>query len=128
MTENPLLLKTEAFAVRSVKLYNYLTEKKHEYQISVQIKRSGTSIGANATEAQFAQSKKDFLSKMSIALKECSETQFWLRVLNKSGILTESEFNSIYPESEEIGRMLASIVIKTKRNLENANNNNKKSE
>lgn len=128
MTDNPLLEKAEAFAVRIVKLWRYLADNKHEHQISVQLKRSGTSIGANITEAQYAQSKKDFLSKMSIALKECSETQYWLRLLNKSGMLSEKEFQSIYSDSDEIGRILSSIVITTKRNLENENNNNKKSE
>ena len=107
--------KSFLFSVRIVKLARYLQEDKKEYILSKQLIRSGTSIGANIVEAQQAQSRADFISKLSIALKEASETNYWLRLLNATDYLSESEFSSIIADCKELERILTSI-IKTTRN------------
>ena len=106
------------FAIRIVKLKDYLVEEIKEFELAKQILKSGTSIGANIAEAQQAQSKADFLSKMNIALKECTETKYWLRVLKGSKKLTEHEFESVYNECVEIEKILSAIVKTTKSRLE----------
>ena len=88
---NPLKDKSFQFALNIVKLYKHLTEEKREYIMSKQLLRSGTSIGANIREAQNAQSKADFIHKLSISQKECDETLYWLELLHKSGFLEEKE-------------------------------------
>ena len=93
--ESPLQAKSEIFAKRIFKLYQYLTKTKHEHVISKQILRSGTSIGANIAESINAQSPADFISKLSIALKESGETEYWLKCLRDADYLNEKEFNSI---------------------------------
>jgi len=98
--------KSKIFAVRIVNLYRHLCEIKKEYVLSKQILRSGTSIGANLAEAEYAISDKDFLSKVYIALKECAETIFWLDLLFQTEYLTEEEYNSIYDEAMELLKML----------------------
>jgi four helix bundle protein len=123
MADNIIAKKTEDFAVRIVKLWKYLIKSK-EYEMSTQIKRSGTSIGANVVEGLFAQSKKDFVSKMSIALKECAETQYWLRLLHRTEFLTDAEFSSLNSDADEIGRILSSIINSAKKTTNNNNNNN----
>ena len=90
---SPLQVKSEAFAQRIVKLYSYLRDKKKESTMSKQIYRSGTSIGANIAESRYAQSPADFVSKLSIALKESGETEYWLKSLHGGGFLTEEEFS-----------------------------------
>ncbi len=100
--------KSEDFAVRIIKLYKYLISEKKEFIIAKQILRSGTSIGANLAEADYAISKSDFLSKLYIALKETSETLYWLRLLYKTEYLSEKEYNSIYDECDEIRKILSS--------------------
>ena len=107
--------KSENFALRIIKLYEYLTAKKKEFIISKQLPRSGTSIGANLAEAVHGSSNKDFINKLSISQKECSETLFWLRLLKKSDILTEKQFDDIYEDGDEIGKMLASIIKTIKK-------------
>ena len=107
--------KSFLFSVRVVKLARYLQEEKKEYILSKQLIRSGTSIGANIVESQQAQSRADFISKLSIALKEASETNYWLRLLNATDYLSESEFSSIIADCKELERILTSI-IKTTRN------------
>ena len=92
--------------------------------MSTQIKRSGTSIGANVVEGLFAQSKKDFVSKMSIALKECAETQYWLRLLHRTEFLTDAEFSSLNNDADEIGKILSTIITSAKKTINNNNNNN----
>ena len=77
--------KSEKFALRIIELYKYLREEKHEYIMSKQVMRSGTSVGANLAESEYAQSNADFVSKLSIALKEANETSYWLRLLKHSG-------------------------------------------
>ena len=113
-TENAIVTKSKAFALRIIKLYKYLCSKKREFVMSKQIMRSGTSIGANVREATRAQSTPDFISKMNIALKEAEETCYWLELLHESEYLDEKAFNSLYDDSLELLKILASIV-KTSR-------------
>ena len=108
--------KSFLFAVRIVNLYKYLTSKKHEIVISKQLLRCGTSIGANITEAQQGQSRADFISKLSIALKEACETNYWLRLLNATGYISEKEFSSIIADCKELEKMLTAILKSTKVN------------
>lgn len=109
--------KTIDFAVRIVKFYKYLCEDKKEFVMSKQILRSGTSIGANVRESKNAQTDPDYLTKMSIALKEADETQYWLEVLFRSGIIAETEYDSMNKDLKEIIAILVSIVktLKNKR-------------
>ena len=110
--------KSQAFAVRIIKMADYLRVVKREFVISNQVLRSGTSIAANIAEAECAHSKKDFLAKMYIAFKECGETKLWLNMLHKSGKLNDKEFTSIYNDWCEINKMLSSITKTTRENLE----------
>ena len=111
--------KAKNFAVRIINLYKYLCDRKNEYILSKQLLRSGTSIGANFTEAQFAISKKDFLSKSYIAYKECGETLYWLELLTKTGYLSQPEYDSINSDCEELMRLLTTITKTTAKNLGN---------
>ncbi len=113
--DNIIENKSFEFAVRIVRLYRYLNDEKHEYVISKQLLRCGTSIGANVAEAQKGQSKADFHAKMNIALKEANETHYWLRLLHRTEYLTEPEFQSIEPEIKEIISILVSICKTTNR-------------
>ena len=106
--------KSFAFAVRIVNLYKHLAETKKETILSKQLLRSGTSIGANITEAEQAQSTPDFISKMSIALKEASETKYWIRLLASTNYLTEAESASILNDCVELEKILVSIVKSSK--------------
>ena len=110
--------KSFLFSVRIVKLARYLQEEKKEYILSKQLIRAGTSIGANIVESQQAQSRADFISKLSIAQKEAAETNYWLRLLNATDYLSESEFSSIIADCKELEKILTSI-IKTTRNQPN---------
>ena len=107
--ESIIANKSFSYAVRIVKLYNYLVREKKEYHISKQIQKSGTSIGANVAEAQRAQSSADFVAKMKIALKEASETQYWMRLLHETGYITVWEFESLHGELVEIIKILTAI-------------------
>lgn len=118
-----MLDKSEALAVRVVNLWKHLL-KQHEYDISRQIKRSGTSIGANISEALYASSKKDFLNKFYIAYKELGETKYWLRLLRRTELITSDSFSSIYSDCEELDRLISSIIKTTKENLNKNNNKN----
>ncbi len=115
--ESPLQLKSEAFAGRIVKLYRYLVKVKSEKVMAKQVYRSGTSVGANIAESKNAQSPADFISKLSIALKESGETEFWLKSLHEAGLLSDMEFQSIYHDNVEIGKMLTSSIKTMKRKL-----------
>lgn len=108
--ENTARHKSKKFAVRIVRLYQYLCEEKREFVLSKQLLRSGTSIGANLAEAECAMSRKDFLSKVYIALKECAETLYWLELLAETGYLSEQEFQSINADCEELRRMLSATT------------------
>ena len=109
MKENITLEKSFDFAVRIVNLYKHMTSNKKEYVLSKQLLRSGTSIGANITEAQRGQSKADFTAKMSIALKEAYETDYWLRLLYKTEYINANEYESIDKDIKEIICLLMSI-------------------
>ena len=113
--DNPLKDKSYAFAVRIVKMYKYLCDKKHEYVLSKQVLRSGTSIGANIVEENGAISKDDFSAKMSIAYKEALETKYWLDLLKDSGYLESKGYDELYQEADEISRMLFAVLKSTGR-------------
>ena len=100
--------KSFRFAIRCVRLYLYLRDNKREYDISRQLLRSGTSIGANIREGLFAQSKPDFLAKFSIAKKEASETEYWLELLKETDILTPEQADSMLNDCRELIRILVS--------------------
>ena len=116
---NPGILeeKTYAFALRIIKAYNFLTSK-NEYVLSKQLLRAGTSIGANCREATYAQSKMDFINKLSIALKEANETIYWLELLHDSDFIDDKSFNSIHDDGLEILKLLISIIKTSKENLQ----------
>ena len=123
MTENNILVnKSIDFAIRIVNCYNYLTEEKKEFVMSKQAFRSGTSIGANIHEAIQGQSRADFLSKLSIALKEASETSYWLVILHKTEYLDDRLYDSMKADIDEIIRILISTIKTTKKNDPNNNN------
>lgn len=115
--ENIMFEKAKAFSLRIVRLYSYLREEKIEYVLSKQMLRSGTSIGANLAEAQYAISLRDFLSKEYISLKECAETQYWLELLFKGEFLNESEYNSISSDCEELLKLLTASTKTIKSKL-----------
>ena len=110
--ENPIRDKSKAFAIRIVNLYKYLTEKRKEYVMSKQALRSGTSIGANVWESEYAQSRADFRSKMFIALKEANETAYWLELLTDTNYLTPTQGKSILDDCNELIRILIAITKK----------------
>ena len=114
MKENLISDKSKQFALRTINLYRYLCDEKKEYILSKQLLRSGTSIGANIREAVYGQTKADFFAKMCIALKEASETSYWLELLHESGILDDKSFDSIYSDCTEIIKLLTSITKKCK--------------
>ena len=107
---NIIVDKSKLFALRTIKLYKYLNECHRVAPIANQILKSGTSIGANVKEAIRAQSKPDFYSKMNIALKECSETEYWLELLHESDYINDEQFNSIYADCKELLKILISIT------------------
>ena len=106
--------KSFSFAVRIVRMCLFLRHTKKEYVLSKQILRSGTSIGANVSEAQQAQSKADFIAKMSIALKEAAETNYWIRLLQATGYLTERGASSLLTDCRELERILTAILRTSK--------------
>ena len=115
--------KSLAFAKRVAKCYRFLLDKKKETILSKQILRSGTSIGANIREGLFAQSRKDFISKMNIALKEAGETDYWLEIIYSADYLTEVEYKSLKKDTDEHIKMLSSIVKTTKENTQKSPRN-----
>ena len=113
MKDNIIEEKSFDFAVRIVKLYQYLNDNKKEYVMSKQLLRCGTSIGANIAESQKAQTRPDFNSKLNIALKEANETYYWLKLLFRTEYLTEKEYESLSKDINEIVALLVSICKKT---------------
>ena len=111
MRDSVIQRKSKAFALRIIKLYKYLNEQKHEHILSRQLLRCGTSIGANAKESMYAQSKADFTAKLFIAQKECAETEYWIELLYESEYINKDEFDSIYGDCRELMNM---IVASTK--------------
>ena len=115
--DNIIETKSFDFAIRIVKLYKHLSEDKGERIISKQVLRSGTSIGANVSEAQRGQTKPDFNAKMNVALKEANETYYWLRLLHSTDYLSDKEFESVEKDIREIMAILVSICKKTNNNI-----------
>ena len=115
--DNAIWNKSFDFAVRIVKLGQYLQENRHEYVLSKQVVKSGTSIGANIRESIRGQSTPDFYAKLSIALKEAEETCYWLELLRATAYISESEFVSIYNDCEELLKLLVSITKTIKTSL-----------
>ena len=108
-SENILLVKSKSFAIRIIRLYQFLSLKKKEFVLSKQLLRSGTSIGANAKEASRGQSRADFASKISVSLKEASESEYWLDLLYETEYISREEYTSLQQDLSEIIRILMSI-------------------
>ena len=117
MQENVLTVKSYEFALRIVKLYRYLVEEKKEFVLSKQVLRSGTSIGANIAEGNQAQSKADFVHKLSISHKEAFETEYWLCLLRDSGFLTAKQTESLIESCKELQKILTASIKTAKTNL-----------
>jgi len=117
MKENLVFDKSKDFAIRIVNLYKYLCETKKEYVLSKQVLRSGTSIGANIAESECAISKKDFMSKLYIALKEATETLYWLELLYKTEYIDNQMYRSMYNDCEEIKKILQASTKTLNNNL-----------
>ncbi|MDR1895923.1 MAG: four helix bundle protein [Prevotellaceae bacterium] len=117
MKENIVKIKSFNFALRIINLYKFLCTDKKEFVLSKQVLRSGTAIGALVYESEHAQSSADFISKMNIALKEANETVYWLSLLYQSDYLSKESYLSISEDSEELVRLLASIVKTSKTKL-----------
>lgn len=111
--------KSLAFGKRIAKCYRHLKDKKKETVMSKQLLRSGTSIGANVREGLYAQSRKDFVSKLNIALKEAGETDYWLDVIHSAEYFTDSEYQSLKNDNDELLKLLTSIIKTTKENVDN---------
>ena len=113
---NPLADKSYQLALQIVNVYKELTNSKKEFILSKQLLRSGTSIGANVTEANGAISNADFSAKISIAYKESLETKYWLSLLKDSGFLSKIEFDKLHSNTDELSKILFSILKKTRIN------------
>ena len=113
-SDNIVLDKSFNFAVRIVKLYKYLRYTIDERVLSTQVLKSGTSIGANIREALRSSSRKEFIVKMNISLKEAYETEYWLELLYKTEYISEKEYNSIFPEYRELTSILSQIILTAK--------------
>ncbi|HCI04305.1 MAG: four helix bundle protein [Candidatus Peribacteraceae bacterium] len=120
VTRNPIQDKAYEFALNIVDYCRKIMREEKEYVLSKQVLRSGTSIGANIEEAQQAESKKDFISKMSISLKEAYETRYWIILIRDSGIETEEKSNVLFNQVQELIRMLVAIIKTSKFNLYNS--------
>jgi len=117
MSKNIIIEKSKLFAVRIIRLYQHLCTEKKEFVLSKQVLKSGTSIGANVREAHRGQSKKDFIAKMNIALKEATETEYWLELLHETDYLEYNAFESIYKECNELNKLLISIINSATKGL-----------
>ncbi len=114
--DNIIKIKSFQFAIRVLNLYKHLCSEKKEFVLSKQLLRSGTSIGANVREAVNAQSKLDFIHKLSIAQKECDETSYWLELLKETDYINENEYISIHNDAMDILKIIRSIILTTKQN------------
>jgi four helix bundle protein len=117
MKENIIKIKSFAFAIRVVKLYQYLCNDKKEFILSKQLLRSGTSVGAMIREAEHAESKLDFKHKMAIAQKEINEAIYWIELLKETEYLSNEQFESLYADATEIIKLITSIIKSTKANI-----------
>jgi four helix bundle protein len=116
MSESIIKTKSFELAIRGVNFYKYLVAEKKEFVMSKQFLRSVTSVGANVREAINAQSKAVFIHKLSISQKECDETMYWLELLKETNYITENEFNLIHQQSNEVLKIIRSIIITSKKN------------
>lgn len=121
MKDNIVLNKSEDFGIRILKLYEILKQKKAPHPVILQITKSGTSIGANLFEATCGISDNDFLAKAYIALKETSETKYWLKLLYKTNYISDEQFESLYKDCDEIFRILSAITKTLKNKINNKN-------
>jgi len=110
MKDNLIFEKSETFAIRIIKLYKYLSNKQKEYVLSKQLLCSGTSIGANVREGINAMTKREFVSKLNISLKEANETEYWLKLLYKTEYIKENEYMSINDDCIRIIKILTAIL------------------
>ena len=115
--------KSFSLAIEIVQLYKYLVDEKREYVMSKQLLRSGTSVGAMVRESQNAESKMDFVHKLGVAQKECDETLYWLELIQASGYPDEQKFKACYQQASEVLKILKSVILTTKQNL-NKNKSN----
>ena len=122
MSENQLIRLSKSFAVSIINLCEKLRESNRTYAIINQLLRSGTSIGANIHEANYASSKADFINKFQIALKECYETDYWLDIFHDSEIISDEEYENLFSQCSKLRRLLISSIKTTKRNMENHEN------
>lgn len=116
IANNPIAVKSKQFALRIIRLYKILSSNRSEYVLSKQLLRSGTSIGANVREALQAQSRADFIAKMSISLKEASESEYWIELLTDSEYITKTEGESIRNDCVDLICMLTKIIKTSKLN------------
>ena len=123
MEENPLVAKTLDFSVRIINLFKLLRSNRHETIMSKQILRSGTSVGANASEALAAESTEDFIHKLTISLKEANETKYWIILLHRTQYITDDEYKSIMTDCQDLRKLIGSIISTTKRNRSSVKTN-----
>jgi four helix bundle protein len=116
MSESIVKLKSFELAIKGVDFYKFLVSEKKEFVMSKQFLRSITSVGSNVREAINAQSKADFIHKLSISQKECDESMYWLELLKETNYISESEFSSIHQQSNEVLKIIRSIIITSKKN------------
>ncbi|PAM94348.1 hypothetical protein B4N84_14875 [Flavobacterium sp. IR1] len=117
MRESIVKVKSFELAIRGVHFYKWLIAEKKEFIMSKQFLRSITSVGANVREAVNAQSKADFIHKLSISQKECDESMYWLEILNATDYISKNEFESLHEQCNEVLKIIRSIIITTKKNM-----------
>jgi len=117
--DNIIKDKSYAFALRVIKAYKFLTSEQKEFVLSKQMLRSGTAIGALVRESEYAQSTPDFISKLSIALKEANRTEYWILLLKDSEHISEASFDSIHTDCVELIKLLTSIINTSKKTIDN---------
>ncbi len=117
MKENVIKQKSFNFALRIIKLFQYMQDEKKEFVLSKQVLRSGTAIGALVRESEHAESKLDFIHKLAIAQKEANETDYWIELLFQSGYLEIKQFESINQDIIELNKIITSIIISTKNQI-----------
>ena len=118
MKENIVKDKSFKFAARIINLYKYLAKKNNEYVLSKQILRCGTSIGAMIREAEQAESKADFIHKLSISLKEANETEYWLLLLVETDYIEKKMFDSLFSDNKDLIKLITTIIKSTKKNIQ----------
>ena len=119
MKDNPLKDKSFAFALRVIKLSRFLSQEHKEFVLSKQLLRSGTAVGALVREAEYGESKADFIHKLSIALKEANETDYWIELLYQSNLIDKNGYDSIKPDIVELLKLLVSTVKTSRRAKDN---------